>query len=72
MVIVERFPDNMGNIVIRSGQLVLVVAIGLFALFVIAVIIVHAWATGVSLRHPRSIQNALRCGISASKVGSIP
>ena len=53
MVIVERFPDNMGNIVL-GHTISLGVAIGLFALFVIAVVVVHAWATGVSLSNPRA------------------
>ena len=35
------------------------VAVGLFALLVIAVIIVHVWATGISLKRPRLTQNTL-------------
>lgn len=61
MVIVERFPENMGNIVLGNGGrgTSLGVAIGLFALLVIAVVIVHVWATGISLKKPRLTQNTL-------------
>jgi methionine sulfoxide reductase catalytic subunit len=58
MVIIERFSDNMGNIVFGHATS-FGVAAGLFALFVIAVVVVNVWATGVSLRKPRLIQNAL-------------
>jgi hypothetical protein len=58
MVMAERFSENMGNIVLgRTTSFG--VAAGLFALFVIAVVIVHVWATGISLRRPRRIQNTL-------------
>src|SRR5207302_4577626 len=57
-VVLERFPESMGNIVL--GHVTSFgVAIGLFALFVLAVIVVHVWATGVSLRKPRLVQNIL-------------
>jgi DMSO/TMAO reductase YedYZ molybdopterin-dependent catalytic subunit len=60
MVVVERFPQNMGNIMLGSGQgTSFAVAAGLFALLVVAVIIVHVWATAVSLKNPRIMQNAL-------------
>ena len=61
IVIVERFPENMGNIVLGNGGkgTGLSVAVGLFALLVIAVIIVHVWATGISLKRPRLTQNTL-------------
>jgi methionine sulfoxide reductase catalytic subunit len=58
MVIAERFNENMGNIVFgRTTSFG--VAAGLFALYVIAVIAVHSWATGYSLKNPRRIKNAL-------------
>jgi hypothetical protein len=58
MVMAERFSENMGNIVLgRTTSFG--VAAGLFALFVIAVVIVHVWATRISLRRPRRIQNTL-------------
>ena len=61
MVTVERFPENMGNIVLGNGGkgTSLSVAIGLFALLVISVLIVHVWATGISLKRPRLTQNTL-------------
>jgi DMSO/TMAO reductase YedYZ molybdopterin-dependent catalytic subunit len=58
MVISERFSENMGNIVLGHTTS-LGIAAGLFALFVIAVVVVHVWATGISLRRPRLIQNTL-------------
>jgi methionine sulfoxide reductase catalytic subunit len=58
MVTVERFPENMGNIVLGNGTS-LGVAVGLFALLVISVIIVHVWATNISLKKPRLTQNML-------------
>jgi DMSO/TMAO reductase YedYZ molybdopterin-dependent catalytic subunit/thiosulfate reductase cytochrome b subunit len=60
MVTVEHFPENMGNIVLGNEQgISLGIAIGLFALLVISVIIVHVWATGISLKKPRLTQNML-------------
>jgi sulfoxide reductase catalytic subunit YedY len=60
MVTVERFPENMGNIVLGKGiGTSFGVALGLFALLVISVVIVHVWATGTSLQKPRRVQNAL-------------
>ena len=58
MVIVERFPDNMGNIFLGKGTS-LGIAIGIFALLVIVVVAVHVWATGISLKNPRLVQNKL-------------
>ena len=60
MVLIEWFPENMGNIVLGQGAgTSLGVAIALFAFYVIIIIIVHVWATAVSLRKPRLIQNGL-------------
>lgn len=60
MVIVERFPENMGNIVLGQGAgTSLAVAIGLFALLVITVVIINVWATGIPLKRPRFTQNML-------------
>jgi hypothetical protein len=58
MVTVERFPENMGNIVLGKNTS-LGVAVGLFALLVISVLIVHIWATNISLNKPRLPQNTL-------------
>jgi sulfoxide reductase catalytic subunit YedY len=58
MVIIERFSDNMGNIVLGHATS-FGVAAGLFALFVIAVVVVNVWATGISLKKPRLVQNKL-------------
>ena len=61
MVTAERFPENMGNIVLGNGGkgTSLSVAVGLFALLVVSVVIVHVWVTGISLKRPRFTQNAL-------------
>jgi sulfoxide reductase catalytic subunit YedY len=60
LVVVERFPENMGNILLGSGEGVsLLAAIGLFAFYIAIVVIVHAWATSISMRNPRLMQNAL-------------
>jgi methionine sulfoxide reductase catalytic subunit len=58
MVMITRFPDNMGNIFLGKVTS-LGVAIGIFALFVLAVVVVHVWATGISLKKPRLVQNKL-------------
>jgi methionine sulfoxide reductase catalytic subunit len=60
MVLLERFPQNMGNIVLGSGEGVsLFAAIGLFAFYVAVVAIIHVWVTSISLRNARLMQNAL-------------
>jgi DMSO/TMAO reductase YedYZ molybdopterin-dependent catalytic subunit/thiosulfate reductase cytochrome b subunit len=60
MVTVERFPENMGNIVLGNKEgISLGIAIGLFSLLVVSVAIVHVWATGISLKKPRLTQNIL-------------
>jgi DMSO/TMAO reductase YedYZ molybdopterin-dependent catalytic subunit/thiosulfate reductase cytochrome b subunit len=60
LVVVERFPQNMGNILLGSGEGVsLFAAIGLFAFYIAVVVIVHAWATSISLLKSRLMQNAL-------------
>src|SRR5919199_2734063 len=58
MVMAERFSENMGNIVLGHATS-FGVAAGLFALFAIAVVIANVWATRISLRKPRLIQNTL-------------
>jgi len=60
MVIIERFPKNMGNIVLGRGEgTSLGIAISLFAFYATIIFIIHVWATAVSLRKPRLIQNGL-------------
>jgi methionine sulfoxide reductase catalytic subunit len=68
MVIVERFPENMGNIVLGQGiGTSMVTAIALFALYFVAVVIINVWITGISLKKPRKIQNALDIFIVPAK-----
>ena len=60
MVLIERFPENMGNIVLGQGEgTSLGVAITLFAFYATIILIIHVWATALSLRKPRLIQNGL-------------
>jgi sulfoxide reductase catalytic subunit YedY len=57
MVTLERFPENMGNIVFGDPKGInIATAIGLFAFYAVSVIIVHVWATTISLRNPRFVQ----------------
>lgn len=58
MVTSERFSENMGNIMLGQATN-FGVAIGLFTLILLVVIMVNVWATGISLKKPRSIQQNL-------------
>jgi DMSO/TMAO reductase YedYZ molybdopterin-dependent catalytic subunit/thiosulfate reductase cytochrome b subunit len=66
MVTSERFSENMGNIVLGQSTS-FGIAVGLFVLFALSVIIVHSWATGISLRRPRFVQNTLDVVILPAK-----
>jgi len=66
MVIVTRFPDNMGNIFLGRATS-LGIAVGIFALFVLVVISIHIWATGISLKKPRLVQHKLGAVIEVLK-----
>ena len=60
LVVLERFPLNMSNIVFGTSEgATFELALILFGLFVVAVIAVHAWATQYSLLRPRRVQNML-------------
>ena len=57
MVTLERFPENLCNIVFGSAEGVsIATAAGLFAFYIITIVIIHLWATSVSLRNPRFVQ----------------
>jgi methionine sulfoxide reductase catalytic subunit len=58
MIIIDGFPDNMGNIFLGRPTYVSQ-AIGIFAFFVVVVVVVHVLATRFSLKKPRLIQNKL-------------
>ncbi|MDN5845446.1 MAG: cytochrome b/b6 domain-containing protein, partial [Candidatus Nitrosocosmicus sp.] len=58
MVTTERFSENMGNIILGHPT-DFGVALGLLSLLVLAVIIVNVWATGISFKRPRLVQNSL-------------
>jgi sulfoxide reductase catalytic subunit YedY len=58
MVMITNFPQNMGNIFLGKATS-LGIAIGIFALFVIVIVVIQIWATGISLKRPRLVQNKL-------------
>ncbi len=58
MVALSGFSKNMGNIFLGTATS-LGIAIGIFALFVLVVVAVLIWATGISLKNPRFVQNKL-------------
>ena len=70
MVTTERFSENMGNIMLGHPTN-FVVAIGLLTLLVLVVIIVNVWATGLSLKKPRLVQNSLRWTLNSSQIHTI-
>jgi methionine sulfoxide reductase catalytic subunit len=55
MVMLTNFPENMGNIFLGKATS-LGIAIGIFSLFVLVVLAIQVWATGISLRNPRFVQ----------------
>jgi sulfoxide reductase catalytic subunit YedY len=60
MVTLERFPENMGNIVFGNSKGVnMAAAVGLFAFYIVSVVIAHLWVTSISLRNPRFVQRML-------------
>ncbi len=66
MVAITHFPDNMGNIFLGKVTS-LGIAIGILALFVIVVVAVQVWATGISLKKPRLVQNKLGAVIDQNR-----
>ncbi len=58
IVLIERFPDNLGNILLGTPT-DLGTAILLFVLFVVVVAVINVVATVVSHRRPRLTQDAL-------------
>jgi methionine sulfoxide reductase catalytic subunit len=58
MVTLSGFSKNMGNIFLGTATS-LGIAIGIFALFVLVVVAILVWATGISLKNPRFVQNKL-------------
>ena len=58
MVMLSNFSENMGNIFLGQATS-FGVAVGIFALFVLVVIAVNIWATGISLKNPRFVQRKL-------------
>ena len=55
MVIIEKFPDNVGRIIL-GYPVNFVPAVGLFALYVVVIAIIHVWVTRSSLKNPRLVQ----------------
>ena len=68
MIMITTFSEHMGNISLGKATS-FGIAAGIFALFVLVVVAIQIWATGVSLRNPRLIQNKL--GIVIDPVKSI-
>ncbi len=66
MVTTERFSENMGNIILGHPTN-FGVALGLLSLLGLAVIIVNVWATGISFKSPRLVQNRLDVLLSPLK-----
>ncbi len=58
MVVIERFPENIGQIIL-GYPVNFVTAIGLFAFYVVVIAIIHIWITRISLKNPRFVQNCL-------------
>jgi len=58
MVILSNFSENMGSIFLGQATS-FGIATGIFLLFVIVVLIVNVWATGISLKNPRLVQQKL-------------
>ncbi len=68
MVMITNFPQNMGNIFLGKATS-LGMAISIFGLFVLVVVAVLIWATGISLKKPRFVQNKLGAVIDPLKHG---
>lgn len=66
MVIIERFPENIGQIIL-GYPVNFVTAIGLFALYVIVIAIMHIWITRISLKNPRLVQKYLDIVVNNAK-----
>ena len=58
MVMLTDFSENMGNIFLGKATS-FGIAVGIFILFFLVVVAIQVWATGISLRNPRLIQNKL-------------
>ncbi|HET8792984.1 MAG TPA: molybdopterin-dependent oxidoreductase [Nitrososphaeraceae archaeon] len=59
MVVIEHFPENIGQIILGYPLSSWSTAIGLFALYIIVIAIIHIWITRISLNNPRIVQNSL-------------
>jgi|KBSMisStandDraft_5_1062788.scaffolds.fasta_scaffold39963_1 thiosulfate reductase cytochrome b subunit len=58
MVMLTDFSENMGDIFLGKATS-FGIAVGIFILFFLVVIAIQVWATGISLKNPRLIQNKL-------------
>jgi DMSO/TMAO reductase YedYZ molybdopterin-dependent catalytic subunit/thiosulfate reductase cytochrome b subunit len=59
MVMLEHFSENIGQIILGHPLNNFITAIGLFALYVVIIAIIHIWITRISLKYPRLVQNYL-------------
>ncbi len=67
MVVIERFPENIGHIILGYPLNNFITAIGLFAFYVVVIAIIHIWITRISLKNPRLVQNCLDKVVSNAK-----
>src|SRR6476620_3226533 len=58
MVMLTDFSENMGDIFLGKATS-FGIAVGIFILFFLVVIAIQVWATGISFKNPRLIQNKL-------------
>ena len=66
MVMLERFSENIGQIIL-GYPVNFISAIGLFALYIIVIAIIHIWITRLSLKNPRLVQNYLDIVVNNAK-----
>jgi methionine sulfoxide reductase catalytic subunit len=59
MVLIEHFPQNMGNILLDNPRIDLLSAAVIFAFYITIVAIIHVFATLTSLKRPRRVQNTI-------------
>jgi sulfoxide reductase catalytic subunit YedY len=67
MVVYNRFPQNMANIIYGGGTMSFELATLFFVLYFVAVIAINVWATKDSLMRPRAFQKGLGAVIEPTK-----
>jgi methionine sulfoxide reductase catalytic subunit len=59
LVLIDRFPQNMANIIFGGGTMTIPLAAGFFLAYVAVVLVVNYYATEESLRSPEAIRKSL-------------